>query len=569
MAVPMEKTRRVSQACDACKLRKVKCNGESRCQQCSHLDLRCIYSTAKTQRRAAQKRGRLISQYKESTAGNRSILSPLKPALPAVEEASSSQSPTAIPVTSPYDARFFSDLLPDYQSSVFPVNPIITEAEVKESLAKMSTEKEHLAFLHAFAAVTINLTRTGPAHLSDISRQIVSLISKAIEIRGLPLPDERVTIRRIMVSMFAHNCFMTLQNFEMAFYYLREAITMIQMLRVENQEIMSVLDIRERARRQRLYWEAFVHERFLSIVEYRTAILSPLPQLPERDPTLAPGVHDGFVQIINLFKLVDGDFLSNWLGSYNNPNVTSTWIESKHKQLDDEDTIGSPEVAHLTDMQQADLIITRQWLRSLVWQMAMSRCLLSSGASKQCMSLLFPVTLSQQLRLLISHMSRTAIDVHGSGILKKLFELTDTIADVIIHVPAGTLDETTARVDDFLFLLRFLFTFPRFDLVQKQLLQKKLETLQLLFPYIQETEVDIPAAAIQHIEHQDPWLDIARSMLPHRPEESVYAPDTPLEGNFSDSDTTPNGQFLAPPNDPELRWQTVTRRLSLANLTSA
>lgn len=63
----MDGIKRVAQACDACKLRKVKCNGQQRCQQCSHLDLRCVYPT-KQKQRSSLKRGRLISQYKEQTS---------------------------------------------------------------------------------------------------------------------------------------------------------------------------------------------------------------------------------------------------------------------------------------------------------------------------------------------------------------------------------------------------------------------------------------------------------------------------------------------------------------------
>lgn len=55
--------KRVSKACDACKRRKVKCNGQERCQQCSHLGLRCVYSvTGKL--RSQGKRGHIISEFR-------------------------------------------------------------------------------------------------------------------------------------------------------------------------------------------------------------------------------------------------------------------------------------------------------------------------------------------------------------------------------------------------------------------------------------------------------------------------------------------------------------------------
>jgi hypothetical protein len=65
--------KRVSKACDACKRRKVRCNGQTRCQQCAHLGLRCIYSPSGKQR-SQGKRGHIISEFRNQT--NAPIISP-------------------------------------------------------------------------------------------------------------------------------------------------------------------------------------------------------------------------------------------------------------------------------------------------------------------------------------------------------------------------------------------------------------------------------------------------------------------------------------------------------------
>lgn len=142
----------------------------------------------------------------------------------------------------------------------------------------------------------------------------------------------------------------------------------------------------------------------------------------------------------------------------------------------------SRSTACLSDMQQADLVITRHWLQTLLWRMAMSKCPLSSCSHTEHTSLLFSVRVSFQLRHLISSFSRENVKVRGSGRLQKLFEITDTIANVIIHVPTTPLEITTDRVEDFLFLTGFLFGFPRFDPKLRRILEEKWETLQALFP---------------------------------------------------------------------------------------
>jgi hypothetical protein len=448
-------TRRTNQACDACKLRKVKC------QQCSHLNLRCVYSAPKP-RTKTLKRGKLIAQYKQNTSGG------------ALGETSDSSPAQLSPSIITYDASFFTTFLDDYELSVYPVNPIMTVDDVLASIREMDMNPEAKTFVFAYTAITIALTNKSPDSSTDSHSQVRYWLEEIIKARSAIAFDEKMTVRRVMISQFIHISLMCLANMDMSFYYVRESITMIQMLRIGHPEAMEKLNSTERARRQRLYWEVFVHERYLAISNYRPVVLPPLPNLP--------GVHEGFLQIIRLFRLIDEDFLANWFGS---ATVTREWIDSKHKQIDEE-PVGNEAHAGatpLTDMQQADLIVTKHWLRMLVWQMAMSKCLLSSVSSRESLSLSFPVRLSTQLRALMTRFSRHAIEIHGSGIQQKLFELSDTIANVIITVPASTVQETAERVDDFTFLIGFLFSLPSFDPVQRDILQNKLEQLQSLFPY--------------------------------------------------------------------------------------
>ena len=142
----------------------------------------------------------------------------------------------------------------------------------------------------------------------------------------------------------------------------------------------------------------------------------------------------------------------------------------------------------LSPMQQADLIITRQWLRTLVWQLAMSNILLSSDSSSESLTLTFPLRLSNQLRLFLARMSHESVGIHGSGILSKLFEITDTIADVVIHLPQASTEDTLQRVDDILFLKRFIFSFPRIQNVHKRILMQKFERMKEVYPDLEEIE---------------------------------------------------------------------------------
>ncbi|KAH7072640.1 hypothetical protein BKA63DRAFT_47732 [Paraphoma chrysanthemicola] len=521
MDQPVQK--RVSKACDACKRRKVKCNGQERCQQCAHLGLRCIYSATGKQR-SQGKRGHIISEFRNQTANVNATSPPLLPAIAAqgmfqapygvaqsVENNNGDATSPSSPYPSQYNQAFFLDLIPDYVQGVYPVQPVISEQELRQWIHVMDTDQEVRSFIYAFGGCTLNLTRYGERRTEEVLQTIEHLMDCSIDSMLPPRRNYHSSVMRAMQSIFIHNCLMSLQGVDAAFFYMRDAITNIQLLRIDNAEQAAALPPSERSRRQRLFWQAYIHERFLAILDYRHAILPPLYTLPEADPTIPIQVHEGFNQIIKLFRLLDTEFLTSWLGTKDG-QVTSTWVEAKSRELEGDPEADARELANLSMMQRADLTITREWLRTLVWRLAMGQTLLSSRSSKECLSLLFPVRLSQTLRLQVSSMSRQDIEVHGSSITQKLFEITDTIADVLIHVPAATLDETALRIDDFLFILDFVLLFPHLDATRRGILLEKLERLQTMFPEAvsNASSPNLPLE-LQSPMGNDPWYQVAQS----------------------------------------------------------
>ena len=394
---------------------------------------------------------------------------------------------------------------------VYPVHPVIAEHELRHYIDFMETDQDIRSFLYAFAGCTLNLTRYGDRRTDEVVKTIEHLMDYSIESMRRTHKHFQFSVMRAVQSTFIHNCLMSLQGSDAAFYYARDAISIIQLLRIDNPEHAAALSPPERSRRQRLYWQAYIHERFIAILDYRRAILPPLYTMPEDDPTLPIQVHEGFNQIIKLFRLLDTDFLNSWLDSQGG-SVTSTWVEAKSRELEGDPEADARELAKLTMMQRADLTITREWLRTLVWRLAMGQTLLSSRSSKECLSLLFPVRLSQTLRQQVSSMSRHDIEVHGSSITQKLFEITDTIADVLIHVPAATIEETALRIDDFLFILDFVLLFPQLDQTRRGILLEKLERLQTMFPEAlsNASSPNLPLD-LHSPGAYDPWYQVTQS----------------------------------------------------------
>ncbi|KAJ5779142.1 hypothetical protein N7457_006862 [Penicillium paradoxum] len=479
MASPTSQSR-VPKACDPCNRRKVRCNGQQRCQQCEHLDLLCTYTENRSSRsrKHSLRRGAVISKYKSSnTLPKTTALTPLLS--PPLAPTASCQLP----------ASYFESLLPDYMTYVYPFSPIITDAEVRLSIQKMDSEKEHAAFIYAFTAVTLDLTRSSHSATTNpnnapTSTQITDLMRQSVETQQPLVIGFRPSILRATTSIFIQMCAMSLGHYDLGFFYLREAISMIQILRICDQTVQAGLNIAERARRQRLYWQCFIHERFMSIVYFSPVTLPPHTQYPEEDTTTASmstGIQQGWTQVIKTFCMLDASFISLWIGDRS--QVTASWVERKHRELDDE--LWEVEVSALSELQQADLVITRQWMRTLLWQMAMSNCLLSSHASCPSLELDMPLRLSSQLRQFLTKISQNMIRVHGSSMISKLLEIVNTIADVVIHVPQATTEETTSRIDDIVFMQGVVLSFHHLQVMSKDILLDKFRLIRGRFPHIE------------------------------------------------------------------------------------
>lgn len=544
----------MSRACDACRVRKVRCSGDQPCAQCAHLNLACNFAPAPPKRKPGV-RGRLVAQLRNKTspAANGVASSKCSPPHSSIqngsvsggEVSSAGSSPIAgsVPVTSiagivdalqttsprsepsytiggcGFPPEFFLGLLTEFEDLVYPVNPVLTPAEVRACIHNMHDDYEDAALVHAYAAVTVNLTKTSwTKNGCDVANQMTTLMQYSFWAhRKAEMAKEGdgyagglqgelpVTVKRIMTCIWLEICLMAFKRFDRSFMILREAISMVQTMNLHQyREGDSRITHTELARQQRMYWEMYIHERFLFVMSgYPCAMIPLRTGLPMQDDSIPSHVGLGFNRLVALFQNIDDAFLAHWASQQSpnpsGPELTSQWIESKQAQLDQdesdalkaEEEMMSSGFGTLVELQHVDLFITRLWLRTLVWQLALSHGLLRSTPTQSThegLSLHFPAQrLSAQLRNLVSRLENiSSVMVNGSGILQKLFEITSTVADVLA-LPRGTghtQEEARARLEDFYYLVQFIFRFERSQKHQRDYLRDKLEVLQKMYTIV-------------------------------------------------------------------------------------
>jgi hypothetical protein len=258
-----------------------------------------------------------------------------------------------------------------------------------------------------------------------------------------------------MARVLIANCLMAIQESASAFVCLRQAISLLEIFRIHDRTSIARFSRAERLKLERLYHLLYVHERYQAISEFRRPILEPLSAVSECDPDVPAEIHVGFTQIIKLFHLLDAEFLRLWLNESDTSAANTAWIQHKGAEFQRDKEAAEEENRVLSAPQRADLSITRCWLLSLLWRLAMTYDLLSSLPQETCLSILFPLNITAQLRQNLQPLPVNAIMSNGVGITQKLFEVADTAADLLLYAHP-TLGSFTDELYDNLVYLQAL-----------------------------------------------------------------------------------------------------------------
>ncbi len=200
------------------------------------------------------------------------------------------------------------------------------------------------------------------------------------------------------------------------------------------------------------------------------------PSLPTtRHPYELPQIHSGFRQLILSYVPLDESFVSAW-NDGSDPRINATTYLSLQKRLAappsflSRSSPSSPfsesspalptapaspnmppgyivpfgaqqghtgasnssntasaatdeEEPETTAIQKADLLITQQWLRLIVWRSSFQQGLLSWSTPHESMHFAFPLSIARRTVSVLQSLPSTAVEVHGMGIFEKIFEV--------------------------------------------------------------------------------------------------------------------------------------------------
>jgi len=325
-------------------------------------------------------------------------------------------------------------------ANIYPTQPILHRQKVGETIGQMEQSVEAYCLvvsLCAYMMIQPNMNLPpGAFHDLEIQPQPSLelgqlLLQETLRVRKGYDYVETPTIWTVITSFFLFGSYFCLDKHNTAWFHLREATTLAQIMGMHEESHYTMSgDMIEESRKRRLYWLLFVTERAYALQQHRPLTLQSTinpPRLDE-DPTETVEL-SGFIHLVNLFRPFDDTFVGLWNKA--RTGCTTEWLARLQQQLSE----ALPIYLQSTESQAVDLRCSQQWLRTMVWQLSISHGFLSSAANENAMSFRYPIEISRDLVTATTGYSQQSMEVHGIGLIEKLFDVACTLTDVMSCVP--------------------------------------------------------------------------------------------------------------------------------------
>ncbi|CAJ2510626.1 Uu.00g062510.m01.CDS01 [Anthostomella pinea] len=487
--------------CDHCRRRRIRCDGQFPCQQCANATLTCKREHVPKKRGPKRGHGRVINELRarekaprdpdsasNSDAENDGSFSPSRSAAPtaslspresfvprlrtSVSSSSASDHRYAAEPQSPFssdafrpNSRCYFHLIPRcvdlYYEHMYPIMPLLYMPNLRATVARPLTPSDKnlvyaLCALTSFHMSGKSTSPPGPPSWEMVGR---FFLDECISVRQSYDFVEDLSLSSVISSFWLSTSFFEINQNRKSWYYLREAMTLALDLGLHDDATYVDMTSEEVLCRQRVFWILFVTERSFAILRNKPLTLRKTPRLPTRGHDYeGPDIHSGFMKLVNSYIPLDESFVNAW-NDGSDPRVSAatylslqrifaqpldflsrlrrknhpTGLLSSYKNEDEEVEISEP-----TAIQKADLLMTQQWLRLIIWLSAFRQGLLSTASPEESMNFSFPLSIARDTAAALQSLPSSAIEVHGMGIFEKIFEIGTWCVNVLGAYDAGS-----------------------------------------------------------------------------------------------------------------------------------
>ncbi|GAB1198379.1 hypothetical protein APSETT444_007698 [Aspergillus pseudonomiae] len=429
-------------ACDGCKIRKIRCGGGQPCRSCVKAKIKCTY--VRVQQCRGPRRLRSTTQFlieQAQVGGDSNNCEATHRSTEAMLERLHPDTTPACPATHMESSRIPLDTLTSplsiYHVRMYPVWPIVNVEEMVSVLQRDAghSDDEAYALSTAVAAATIAQLRLEQASSAQQTITAETFAAECLRARNSCHYRSQVNLNSIRTSFFLHVYYENQKpGGSESLLHLREAISMAQIMGLHRESSYNSLSFEEEQLRRRVLWLLFVTERYP--VTLKTNISAPV--IDENDES---HVLPAFLKLLSLFQIFEKSGMFDIIqdehselqpGTNSVGRVDWPFLEGLQRNLQD----GSTLFERISDVQKADLCVTRHWMRMILWKLSPKRYLGPSPSADRSMSLCFPLNVAKDLVSIVSQLPRSAIEAHGLGMELKIYEIANSLADAITDLAA-------------------------------------------------------------------------------------------------------------------------------------
>ncbi|PTB72287.1 hypothetical protein M440DRAFT_1441989 [Trichoderma longibrachiatum ATCC 18648] len=460
-------TSAVKRACDACHRRKVKCDGINPCRNCSTAQLSCTYNAIPQKKGPKGSRAKIISELRENQRQT-SLAAKVHNRIHSA--AGTPPDPSSAPTLGMLTSDMVKECLTFFFDHMNVQAPILNRAVIEQQVLYMEQNRDAYCLMASLCAFVLlqpgmSMPPGEPYNLEQFpgSNIVASqlLVEETLRVRkGYDYLDQ-ITVNSLATNYFLFGCCYAQEMHEKAWFYLREATTMIQMAGMNRDDYYQRFDAPEAARLRRIYWLFFVIERAYAIQRQRPLTLEATITLPSNaDDPQDPLAHqlNSFFLLVNLFQPFDDNFTRAW--NKTRGHLSPQYINKLQKE--------HSELVHgymCRDPSWDNVATNQEWLKGTVWQLT-NRVV--GNNAEQPFGFQHPVNMSREMLMnMASHFPGQGMELLKSGLIEKLIECAHSVTEYL-SMQAPSRDPfavgpqqylsqiigivAAARVDDYRFL---------------------------------------------------------------------------------------------------------------------
>ncbi|CAK7223214.1 hypothetical protein SBRCBS47491_005132 [Sporothrix bragantina] len=428
----------VKRACDACHRRKVKCDGINPCRNCSSAQLSCTYNAIPQKKGPKGSRAKVISELRENQRQS---------SLSAKIQNRMNNGAPAVAAFAPTQGLLTNDMVKNciefFFTNMYPSMPILNRQRLEQDAMSLDTTLDTYCLLSSLCAFMM-LQPGMPMPASDPYGP--DNIPGASIITATLLLEETLRVRKgydymlnptlytLATNYFVFACHYGLDLQDKAWCSLREATTLVHLVRMNKEETYQAWDKVDATRRRRLYWLLYAAERAYALQHDRPLSLKatvdpPTPADDPSDPLASQLV--GFCRMVSLFRPFDEAFVDIW--NKTRSGCTPSFVAALQKQQND--AIGALISA---EPQLGDVVRNQQWLQNLTWQARMVKGNTGSSATDTAAYQYSIMDVSREMvPMAASFSNQGSSDVLKSSLIESLLTITSDLMDVLTMMPSS------------------------------------------------------------------------------------------------------------------------------------